>query len=78
MTVPDPTPILRLIHIDNLALCLARGGLHAPNHQPGDSLEYRAIHSLAVQASRHDRGFPVVQVGRCTIMCPSTLARCHR
>ena len=58
MTVPEPTPILRLIHIDNLGLCLARGGLHAPNHQPGDGLEYRAIHSLAVQASRHDRAIP--------------------
>lgn len=58
MTVPDPALILRLIHIDNLALCLARGGLHAPNHQPGDGLEYRAIHSLAVQASRHDRAIP--------------------
>ena len=58
MTVPYPTRILRLIHIDNLAVCLARGGLHAPNHQPGDGLEYRAIHSLAVQASRHDRAIP--------------------
>ena len=58
MTVPVPTPILRLIHIDNLDLCLAREGLHAPNHQPGDGLEYRTIHSLAVQASRHDRAIP--------------------
>jgi len=58
MTIPVPTPILRLIHIDNLELCLAREGLYAPNHQPGDGLEYRTIHNLAVQASRHDWEIP--------------------
>ena len=41
MPIPHPTPIFRLLHIDNLSMILTRGGLHAPNHVPQDGLVYR-------------------------------------
>lgn len=50
--VPDPTRILRFLHLDNLPLVLSRGGLHAPNHCPADGLMYRTIHNMDVQAMR--------------------------
>ena len=50
--VPDPTPILRFLHVDNLPVVLNRGGLHAPNHCPADGLTYRTIHNTDVQAKR--------------------------
>ena len=49
--VPVPTPIVRFMHIDNLAACLTRGGLHAPNHEP-DWSSYKTIHNANVQAKR--------------------------
>jgi len=54
VTVPVPTPIYRMVHIDNLAVLLERGGLHAPNHVPDDGLHYRTIHDASVQEVRHD------------------------
>lgn len=55
MTVPIPTPIYRLIHVDNLSVCLQREGLHAPNYTPDDGLPYRTIHNGEVQEKRHAR-----------------------
>jgi len=52
---PDPTPIYRLVHADNLAICLNRRALHAPNHTPADGLVYRTIHRVDVQESRRLR-----------------------
>lgn len=52
MSVPNPTPILRLIHKDNLHIYLRRGGIHAPNHTPNDGLIYRTIHNVEIQAQR--------------------------
>jgi hypothetical protein len=52
---PDPTPIYRLIHVDNLALCLRRGALHAPNHTPADGGVYRTIHRDDTQEGRRLR-----------------------
>lgn len=49
---PIPTPIYRMVHIDNLPTLLARGALHAPNHVPGDRLPWISIHSVQVQVSR--------------------------
>jgi hypothetical protein len=49
---PDPTPIYRLIHADNLAVCLSRGALHAPNYTPQDGLLYRTIHREDIQVGR--------------------------
>lgn len=37
-SVPIPTTIYRVMHVDNLSVCLERGGLHAPNHAPDDGL----------------------------------------
>jgi hypothetical protein len=55
MSVPIPTPISRLIHLDNLELCLRRAGLHAPNCTPSDGLAYRTIHNQSIQAERNVR-----------------------
>ena len=55
MVVPVPTPIYRVIHIDNLSLCLERGGLHAPNHTPDDGLTYKTIHRDDIQEGRRTR-----------------------
>lgn len=52
MPVPNPTPIYRFIHIDNLHVCLQRGGLHAPNHTPDDGLVYKTIHNVDIQYQR--------------------------
>ena len=58
MAIPNPTPILRLIHIDNLSVCLQRGALYAPNSEPEDGLEYRTIHNTEIQAEREARAIP--------------------
>lgn len=55
---PIPTKLYRLVHVDNLATLLGRGGLHAPNHTPADGLPYRTIHDAAVQAGRHIQPVP--------------------
>lgn len=55
MPVPIPTSVYRLVHIDNLSVYLERGGLHAPNHQPQDGLEYHTIHNSEIQDVRHVR-----------------------
>lgn len=49
---PNPTPILRFTHVDNLDTIIRRGGLHAPNHVPNDGLPYRFCHSAEVQSAR--------------------------
>jgi hypothetical protein len=56
--VPRPTPIYRLIHIDNLDACLVRGTLYSPNHTPEDGHRYRTIHRHDVQESRRTRPVP--------------------
>lgn len=58
MDVPSLTPILRFLHVDNLHICLERGGMHAPNHTPDDGLVYRTIHNVDVQAKRRDTAIP--------------------
>jgi|SRR5665213_1212242 len=58
MPPPIPTSILRLVHIDNLPVCLARGGLYAPNNTPADGLIYRTIHNVNVQARRAEYQIP--------------------
>ena len=55
MAPPIPTPILRIIHIDNLQILLRRQALHAWNHTPKDGLVYRTIHDVEVQEKRHLR-----------------------
>lgn len=58
MPVPVPTPIFRMVHLDNLATLLAREGLHAPNNQPTDGRVYRVIHDLEMQQKRQVRPLP--------------------
>ncbi len=53
MPLPNPTFVLRLIHVDNLGTCVKRGGLYAPNTPLGDGPAYRIIHDTEVQAKRH-------------------------
>lgn len=58
MTCPVPTPIYRIIHIDNLYILLERGGLHAPNDEPNDGLVYKHIHNTDIQNARHQKQIP--------------------
>ena len=58
MAIPNPTPIFRFIHVDNLAVCLQRGGVHAPNHVPNDGLKYKTIHNIDIQRQRRITGIP--------------------
>lgn len=46
------TPIVRLMHIDNLEILLNREGLHAPNCTPNDGLPYHTIHNTEIQEKR--------------------------
>ncbi len=55
MKVPNPTPIFRLLHVDNLSVCLKRGALHAPNFTPQDGLPYKTIHDVDIQQKRSSR-----------------------
>jgi hypothetical protein len=58
MPIPRPTPIYRLLHIDNLAVILDCGGMHAPNHPPDGGCDYRAIHNKDIQKIRRQRPIP--------------------
>jgi hypothetical protein len=51
-SVPSPTLIYRMIHIENLATLLARSALHAPAHVPSDGLPWVSIHATQTQADR--------------------------
>jgi hypothetical protein len=57
MPVLNQITLYRLVHVETLKTLLTRGALHAPNWTPGDGLPYRTIHSVSVQAGRHDRRF---------------------
>lgn len=52
--VPTPTPIYRIIHIDNLHIYLRRNRLHAPNFMPSDGLVWKRIEDETVQAKRYE------------------------
>src|SRR2546425_6534802 len=58
MPIPNPTPVYRLVHADNLRTLLTRGALHAPNCTPKDGLPYRTIHDTSVQAGRRIATIP--------------------
>jgi hypothetical protein len=58
VSVPNPTPIFRIVHVDCLRTLLQRGGLHAANHTPKDGLPYRTIHNVDIQGQRHIRNIP--------------------
>jgi hypothetical protein len=58
MSVPNPTPIFRIVHIDCLRTLLRRGGLHAANYTPQDGLFYRTVHNAEIQGKRHIRRIP--------------------
>ncbi len=52
MTVPMPTRIYRIIHIDNLKILFDRNGLYAPSEEPLDGKVYKVIHDVEVQKKR--------------------------
>jgi hypothetical protein len=56
--MPRPTPIYRLLHIDNLEVILDCGGMHAPNNPPEGGCDYRAIHNVDIQKIRRQRPIP--------------------
>jgi hypothetical protein len=78
MPVPDQITLYRLVHVETLPTLLTRGALHAPNWTPDDGLGYRTIHSVSVQASRHNRPIPCAdRAAPATTTCRSTSARCR-
>ncbi|MCI0602492.1 DUF4433 domain-containing protein [bacterium] len=58
MPVPIPTPVYRFIHIDNLEICLKRGGIHSPNDNPKNGLNYKTIHNIEIQTERRITRIP--------------------
>jgi len=58
MPIPYPTPIFRFIHVDNLPLCLERGGISAPNFEPANGMNYKTIHNLEIQQHRRIMNIP--------------------
>lgn len=58
MSIPNPTPIFRLVHVDNLDTILRRGGMHGTNCAPSDGLPYKTIHNVDIQNRRHVRRMP--------------------
>jgi len=58
MPPPIPTPIYRIIQVDNLAVYLQRNALHAPQHTPNNGLTYRTIHDLEIQRKRRQERIP--------------------
>lgn len=58
MKMPVPTPIYRMVHLDNLATILRRGGMHGTNQVPNDGLPYRTIHNVDIQNARHGHTVP--------------------
>ncbi|MBZ0258633.1 DUF4433 domain-containing protein [bacterium] len=61
--IPFPTPIFRLIHIENLEILLRRGGLHAPKRTPNDGLVYKTIHNTEIQVKRNSKAIPCEPYG---------------
>ena len=59
MNRPKPTLIFRLIHLDNLNVCLRRNGLYAPKHEPDDGLPYKPIHNTDIQSERNVTHIPL-------------------
>ncbi len=55
MTIPRPTLIYRIVHVNNLGVILHRGGMYAPNHTPTDDLPYHTIHNVDIQNQRQSR-----------------------
>lgn len=55
---PIPTPIYRLMHVENLGACLERGQMFAPNHTPAGGPPYRTIHREDIHAARSVRDVP--------------------
>lgn len=58
MPTPHLVPIFRIIHVDNLEVCLKRGGIYAPLHSPEDGLQYRTIHNNEIQTIRKIHPIP--------------------
>lgn len=56
--VPDPTPIYRIVHVDNLATLVARKHIHAPNHVPADGCSWTGVHAVQTQIARGQRPVP--------------------
>ncbi len=55
MNHPNPTPIYRIIQVDNLSTYLQRGMIHAGNHVPNDGLLFITNHNEEIQAKRRVR-----------------------
>ncbi|OED47317.1 hypothetical protein ACH42_03080 [Endozoicomonas sp. (ex Bugula neritina AB1)] len=76
MTIPKPTRLYRLVHIDNLEVLLQRGALHAPNAAPDDDLQYKTIHDASIQKRRHEMCIPCGKQGVVHDYLPFYLGPC--
>jgi len=65
MSMPHPTPIFRLIHVDNFDIILQRSGIPAPNNTLDDGLVYKTIHDVDIQSERSMRN---MQCGPCGVI----------
>lgn len=68
--LPIPTPILRIVHIDNLATLLSRKALHSSSCIPSDGLAYKLIHNTSIQEKRSHRIVPCGPGGLITDYVP--------
>ncbi len=75
MTELDRVWIFRLVHVENLAILLSRGGLHASSQVPADGLAYQSIHDVDVQSARHERIIPCGPEGSITDYVPFYFGR---
>lgn len=58
MPIPLPTPIYRIVYVENLVAILQWGGMYAANHVPANGLLYRTIHNVDIQQERRVRRIP--------------------
>lgn len=63
MRRPIPTPVFRIVHVENLALCLQDRGMRAASRAVAAPGEWRSIHDTDVQRKRGLREIPVGSCG---------------
>ncbi len=67
-SVVVPTPILRIVHINNLSTIIKNGVLCAKNHAPSNQA-YEPIHDEGVQGYRGTFAMPVDHLSDCPSTC---------
>ncbi len=63
IVAPRPTPILRILHVDNLAGIVAQGGIWSDNERAQRAVAYQSIAHQNIQNRRHATPVPCGQAG---------------